>query len=80
MKEFEIWIEGFAATGESATANLLGTAKGETFNEACENFRYENGNPLGLDKDKDGSNRYDYPSIWACQLYDNEIDARKSFG
>lgn len=87
LKEYEIWMEGYAATGERGYANLIGKAKGKTFNEACNNFRYieelkdykgkviiDIGDKLGLDKE------YDYPSIWACKLYDNEKDARKSFG
>lgn len=74
MKEFEIWSEGYAATGESNGAYFHGKAAGETFEEACKNFRYPDGRPLSLDKNRD------YPSIWACQLFDNEVDARRSFG
>lgn len=80
MKEFEIWSEGYAATGERGTAYFHGKAKGETFEEACKNFRDSDGEPLGLDLNEDGSLRYDRPSIWACRLFDNEADARKSFG
>jgi len=92
-KEFEIWMEGYAATGEHSPANLIGKSKGKTFEEACDNFRYsedilgwnkevivKKGSPLGLDKNPDGTNRYNRPSIWACRLWDNEADARKSFG
>ncbi len=111
MKEYEIWIEGYAATGEHSTASLIGRASGETFDEACINFRQpddiirafdkeiivKKGAPLELDKNQDGSLRrgsyrgYLEPgvdrmtrqgnySIWACQLFDNEADARVSFG
>lgn len=87
MKEYEIWMEGFAATGQSQGASYIGRASGKDFNDACKNFRYsknitnwdnevivEEGEPLKLDDNRD------YPSIWACRLYDNEADARKSFG
>lgn len=86
MKEYEIWIEGYAATGERAGASYLGKAIGETFAEACRNFREpedvfnmgiqirKKGDPLKLDE------HYPYPSIWACRLYDNEADARRFFG
>ena len=88
MKEYEIWEEGFAATGERAGARFIGKAMGETFEEACKNFRYpadivrswdgmvlvHKGDALKLDE------HYPYPSIWACRLYDNEADARRSFG
>lgn len=119
MKEWEIWMEGYAATGERADASFIGKAMGETFDQACENFEYpedlknpyydlfrdgtvaeyfhKKGEKLNLDKHSDGSYRRgsyrgevapgidratmkgNY-SIWACQLFDNEADARKSFG
>lgn len=88
MKEYEIWIEGYAATGEHSPASFIGKSKGDNFEDACKNFEYpENimsflgdeiiihkGDKLKLDT------HYPYPSIWACILYDNETDARKSFG
>lgn len=111
MKEFEIWTEGYSATGEYAPARLIGKSMGNTFDEACINFRFESdlisewdnkvligkGTPLKLDENSDGTyRRGDYRSdklegkekenkignysIWYCQLFDNEIDARKSLG
>jgi hypothetical protein len=98
MKEYEIWIEGYAATGESGPANFIGKSHGEDFTDACVNFRYPDdiysydkskvivpkGTPLNLDKDSNGelrlSNRTKGPMIWACALFDNEVDARKSYG
>ena len=88
MKEYEIWMEGFAATGNQQGAHLIGKAKGIDFKDACKNFEYpedmirewdglvmkKKGEKLKLDE------HYEYPSIWGCQLYDNEKDARKSFG
>jgi hypothetical protein len=67
MKEYEIWSEGFAATGESAKANFIGSIWGETFIDACKNS--------GLKLSS-----YDPPIYWGCRLFDNEADARKSFG
>ena len=75
MKEFEIWSEGYAATGEHSEARFHGKMKAESFIQACIKFF---GNKLDINKD--GSMRYTYPSIWGCRLYDNETDARKSFG
>lgn len=85
---FEIWMEGYEATGESGPAQLIGRYHGITFEEACKNFTEpaniirqsdykiiaKKGEKLKLDENRD------YPAIWACRLYDNEIDARKSFG
>lgn len=116
MKEWEIWSEGYAATGEHSTAHFHGKAKGKTFDEACENFEYpedifksyplpgedpvliKKGEKLNLDKESDGSFRrgsfrgYIEPgvdraekmkgnySIWACELFPTEAEARESFG
>ena len=87
MKTFQIWMEGFAATGQSQDAHYIGESKGEDFADACNNFTYPNdiknlsdevivkkGDKLKLDEHRD------YPCIWACRLYDNETDARKYFG
>ena len=94
MKLFEIWIEGYAATGESGVAHKIGEWEAKTFEEACRNFVYPDdietsdpnykipakGTKLKLDLKPDGSLQYARPSIWACRLYDNEADVRKSFG
>lgn len=106
LKEFEIWCEGYSATGEHSPAHYYGKSWGKDFDEACINFRYpedikrewalpgedpiiiKKGSDLNLDKNSDGtyrrgSERGGYGgnySIWACQLFDNETDARKSFG
>lgn len=98
MKEFEIWEEGYAATGQHSGAYFIGKAMGETFDEACINFKYPNGKGLELDKKSNGELRrgsfrgYIPPgidraekmvgnySMWACQLFPTEAEARKSFG
>lgn len=94
MKEFEIWIEGYSITGNSSNASFIGKAMGETFEEACRNFEEPEDVPnpyayMGddlpkFDKRKGDKLKLDenrnYPSIWACRLYDNEVDARRSFG
>lgn len=75
MKVYQIWVEGFQVTGQHQTAQFIGESKGEDFYDACKKFKYpDDGDFLNLDKNKD------YPAIWACQLYDNEADARKGFG
>lgn len=71
-KKFQIWAEGFAATGQSGKAFLFGESEGADFQEACDRFfarREYKGfyNPGRL-------------THWGCKLFDNEQDARKSFG
>jgi hypothetical protein len=111
MKEFEIWSEGHAASGEHSSAYFYGKSKGDTFDDACVNFRHKEdiicehtgeltikkGTGLALDVNSDGLysranyagdkingkekiNKIGNYKIWACQLFDNEIDARKTFG
>lgn len=95
MKKYEIWVEGYMATGESGQAFLLNDGKdnkpnlieAEDFNHAVEIYmtivpehdivknqrnRYWS--------DEDYKNRKSNWNIWACNLFDNELDARKSFG
>lgn len=79
MKEYEIWMQGYIATGEHQRASFEGMATGQTFDEACIKL-------LGhrLDRDEaseDGYRRYGGRlCIWACCLFDNEKEARESFG
>ncbi len=70
-----LWMEGYAATGESGTAQYLGTYEGETLMEAYLNYIkdfYKNDIPDYV--------RLNEPVIWGCSVYDNEQDARKYFG
>lgn len=86
MKEWEIWIEGYMATGESAEASFEGKFKGETFDDAVEEFKKQY---VGVVDAREGYGPRNEEgimplikihSIWACRLFDNETDARKSFG
>ena len=79
MKKFEIWTEGYAATGQSSTAKFHGTSEGKTFEEACIK-------KIGHKLDKDENEPDGYRRlrgklcIWACCCFDNEKEARASFG
>lgn len=90
MKEYEIWREGYDATCEHQSHDYYGKAKGNTFIDACLNFRYnesifnyngdaiiKKGDPINFDREKDGSLRLfgGLPCIWACRFFDNEKDA-----
>ena len=70
---YEIWSEGYRATGESARAMCHGTAEGQTFQRACEHFALEN---------PEFSRYFNRVQLtyWGCRLFDNSVDARKSFG
>lgn len=70
---YNVWMEGFALSGEGerSQASLVGSVEANNFQEACDKIclaRY-----AGL---------YDaeHKTVWGCRLFDNEIDARKTFG
>jgi hypothetical protein len=89
MKEFEIWCSGYAATGEHSPAHLMGKFPGESFDDAVHGMidkdpelkkLYDKGERY-LPRNSDGTmQKVIRHSIWGCTLYDNEADARKSFG
>lgn len=70
MKLFEIWCEGHQATGK---ADLIGYMMAYDFKQACEIYA-----KLVPSFKK----HFDPESMtyWGCKLFDNEKDARKSFG
>lgn len=72
LKEFEIWVEGYAASGERSGASLLAKQKGETWVDAVSRYMEKNPNRITID-----SRGF---TDWGCRLFDNEADARKSFG
>jgi hypothetical protein len=73
MANYEIWVGGYRCTGASERARFLGTASGESFVDACDNFMklYDPDNKY-YDKERN--------THWARRLFDNEQNARKSFG
>lgn len=68
-KEYEIWSEGYLATGNMSGAHFHGKQAGKSFREACEKFFKER---VFFNKEN--------LTIWGCRLYDNEQEARKNFG
>lgn len=73
-REFQIWAEGYQATGEHGEARLVGTQKAYSFHDACTMY-YET-----QDASAKAYWNPDRTAIWGCRLFDNEVDARKSFG
>lgn len=77
METYEIWMEGYVATKESDTAQYVGSIEAESFKEACIKFSKTE---EGIEKQWDEFFNPINISFWGCRLYDNEKDARKSFG
>ncbi len=74
---FEVWSEGHSITGDRARASFLGSAPGKDFREAVAAV-------LSLPENRGLRSSYDPssepPRIWGCRLFDNEAQARASFG
>lgn len=82
MKHYDIWIEGYLATGMEgipARAHMIASnIEANSFIEAVKKW---------YKSEPDASYRYGdliirngVASLWGCRLFDNEKDARKSFG
>jgi hypothetical protein len=86
-QEFEIWMEGYIATDEQGTAQMIGTGFGNTFDEAIQDYMSKNpkhgiqvnGRSRYISEEAYQNRRSNW-NIWACNLFDNEMDARKLFG
>ncbi len=76
IKNIELWQEGFAATGESSKAERIGEYLAENFDDAMKMYMSEKPN-IEILKNGDGSGNY---SSWAMRIFDNEAEARASFG
>lgn len=79
MRRFEIWMEGYEVTGNSAPHSFVGYAEAETFEEACYIALKEWRERLGRD---DLELYYDPQrnTFWGMRMFDNESDAAKLFG
>ena len=70
--KYSVWMEGFHIMEGHGLAEYLGDYEANSFLEACK---------LAAD-DHPGYGGYnpEYNTIWGCRLFDNEEDARRSFG
>ncbi len=71
--KFEIWSEGYRATGNSGVATFLGYGEGIDFKCACDDL---------AKSDLKFKQYYDPLKLtyWGCRLFSNSQDARKFFG
>lgn len=98
MDQFEIWTEGYAATGEHGLATFHGVFSGKTFDDAVEMYlkREEESGFKDIMQHYKKTEKFvecavspEHPLgrklttvhyVWACRLFDNEKDARYSWG
>lgn len=90
LKEYEVWMEGYAATGERGTAQLLGKVKARNFGQACHIVMCKNHLEWMKKENQPDYKQYSTPSrwdydpnkltYWGCKLYWSEELAKKYFG
>lgn len=69
MPKFEIWSEGFRATGDYGVATFHGVVWAETFEKACA-FKFRGDKVYNAERN----------TYWGCHLFNNEKAARKTYG
>lgn len=75
MKLWSLWTEGYVVTGNNNGATFHGSWEGETFEDAVRNFQ----NSIEDERSRDLVD-LERMSWWGCRFFDNERDARLSFG
>jgi hypothetical protein len=84
--KIEIWMEGYLATGGHGTAQKIGEYEAENLDRAIEMYIKDHPDEVHINtrsrypSDEAYKKRRSNYNIWACDLFDNEADARKSFG
>ena len=71
---YSLWMEGYAVTGNSSTADFLGNFEADSFAEACDKWAKALEQPEYYKRNE--YNAY----YWGCKIFDNEADARRGFG
>lgn len=75
---YNIWSEGYRVTGNEGKAHYIDSSYGASFQEACDKF-FSKFSKKELNE-RFGGYSSESLSVWGCKLFDNETDARKSFG
>jgi hypothetical protein len=72
---WNVWTEGYRVTGNRQSAVFHGRYSGVTFQDALMRFRdsLEDKKTQKLVNIRNGT-------FWGCRFFDNEADARESFG
>lgn len=77
-RTIEVWAEGYVATGEHSHAHMLGRVVASDFNGAVLRIMAQMADQRSREcfsLHADGA-----WTFWGCRLFDNEADARVSFG
>lgn len=78
MTAYSIWAEGYRATCEHGYATFVGSIHGTDFADAVKNW--SDAHPGWMQPYEIRNMEEGKLAIWGCKLFDNEADARRSFG
>lgn len=75
---WDVWIEGYQATGEHGHHKFVGSFRVGSFQDACTlaALKLARGNMYTFNKYYDMQKN----TWWGCHFYSNEADAAKDFG
>ena len=76
---YQVWIEGYAATGESGKAMFMGVYEANSFAEAAEIACHEFFSDFQESLFRAGTDTTP-PAYWGCRIFDNPADAMEAFG
>lgn len=74
-RKITLWMQGFSATGQAEGASMIGSYEATDLDDAVK--QYMETHKGEVEWDRYGRGRH---AIWACEIFDNEEQARKSFG
>ena len=68
----DLWLEGYVVTGNSNTASYCGRFSVDTIEQAVKEYKKVYAEPKYIDVNS--------LTLWGCRFFDNELDARNTFG
>ena len=74
MKTYEIYMEGFATTGQSGGAEFVASVQANCFKEACEKHYSDKGSAYYYNYNKE------HNTYWGCELFQTLHKAQRRFG
>ena len=76
--KYTVWLEGFHVQEGITTASLEGVVEANSFREATAKASLKRHGQQQFDYYY--NDKGEYPTFYGCGYFDNEKDARKSFG
>jgi len=71
-RKYEVWLEGFAATGEHGRARFVTSTYAYSFAEACDAAVEALGDDSHYNRER--------LTYWGCRFFEDEAGARRAFG